>query len=86
MQCSIWLQCKEGGDQGKICRECRDTTGYIRRGDRISHHRIRADRALNTKKGINIFGDRDETALMKYLQKIHDMNTQKPMDASMLTY
>ena len=38
------------------------------------------------KKGINIFGDRDDTSVMKKLQKIHDVNTYKPMDASMLIY
>ena len=37
-------------------------------------------------KGINIFGNMTETAVMKELQKIHDMNTYKPMDASMLIY
>ena len=36
-------------------------------------------------KGINIFGNRSETAVMKYIQNIHDMNTYKPMDASKLT-
>ena len=40
---------------------------------------------LNMKKDINCFGDRDETAVMKELQKIHDMKTYKPMDESMLT-
>ena len=41
---------------------------------------------FNTKKGINIFGNMSETAVMKELQKIHDMNTYKSMDASTLTY
>ena len=41
---------------------------------------------LNTKKGINIFDYRAETAVMEELQKIHDMNTYEPMDASNLTY
>ena len=40
---------------------------------------------LNTKKGINVFGKRAETAVMKYIKNIHDMNTYKPMDASKLT-
>ena len=39
---------------------------------------------FNTKKGIDIFGDRAETAVMKELQKIHDMNIYKQMDASTL--
>ena len=30
---------------------------------------------FNTKKGIDLFGDRSDTAAMKELQKIHDMNT-----------
>ena len=37
------------------------------------------------KKGIDIFGKRAETAVMKYIQYIHDMNTYKQMDASNLT-
>ena len=41
---------------------------------------------FNTKKGINIFGDRSETAVMKELQKIHDMNTYKQMDVYTMTY
>ena len=41
---------------------------------------------FNMKKGIAIFGDRSETKVMKYLQKIHDMNNYEPMDASTLTY
>ena len=41
---------------------------------------------FNVKKGIDIFGDRSDTALMKDLQKIRDMNTYEPMDASTLTY
>ena len=41
---------------------------------------------FNMKKGIDIFGNRAETPVMKELQKIHDMNTYEPMDASMLTY
>ena len=40
---------------------------------------------FNMKKGIGIFGDRDETTVMKELQNIHDMNTYKPIDASNLT-
>ena len=32
---------------------------------------------FNMKNGINIFGDRAETAVMKKLQNIHDMNTYK---------
>ena len=40
---------------------------------------------LNMKKGINIFGNRAETTVMKELQKIYDMKTYKPMDASTLT-
>ena len=40
---------------------------------------------LNMKNGINLFGNRTETAVMKELQKIYDMNTYKPMDASTLT-
>ena len=30
------------------------------------------------KKGINIFGDRANTELIKELQKIHDTNTYEP--------
>ena len=30
---------------------------------------------FNTKKGIDLFGDRSDTAAMKELQKIHDINT-----------
>ena len=41
---------------------------------------------FNTKKGINIFGDKSETAVMKELQKIHDMNTYKQMDVYNMTY
>ena len=41
---------------------------------------------FNIKKSINIFGDRAETAVMKELQTIHDMNTYKPMDASKPTH
>ena len=40
---------------------------------------------FNMKKGINIFGDRYKTAVIKELQNIHDMNTYKPIDASTLT-
>ena len=36
---------------------------------------------FNMKKVMDLFGDRDETAVMKELQKIHDINTSKPMDA-----
>ena len=41
---------------------------------------------FNMKKGIDIFGDMSETAVMKYLQKIHDINTYEPIDAYKLTY
>ena len=41
---------------------------------------------FNMNRGIGIFGYRSKTTLMKELQKIHDMNTYEPMDASMLTY
>ena len=41
---------------------------------------------LNMKRVINIFFDRSGTEVMKELQKIHDMNTYKPMDASTLIY
>ena len=30
---------------------------------------------FNMKKVIDLFGDRTKTEVMKYLQKIHDMNT-----------
>ena len=40
---------------------------------------------FNINKGIHVFGERAETAVMKYLQKIHVMNTYEPMDAYMLT-
>ena len=40
----------------------------------------------NMKKGLELFGDRGEKEVTKELQKIHDMNTYKPMDASMLSY
>ena len=30
---------------------------------------------FNMKKGIGIFGDKADTAVMKELQNIHDMNT-----------
>ena len=40
---------------------------------------------FNIKKGIDIFDNRTETAVMKDLHNIHDMNTYKPMDASTLT-
>ena len=40
---------------------------------------------FNMKKGINIFGDRSETAVMKYVQKIHDINTYEPIDVYTLT-
>ena len=39
---------------------------------------------FNMKKGINLFGNRAKTAVMKELQKIHDMNTYKLMRTSML--
>ena len=38
------------------------------------------------KKGITNFGDMSETAVMKYLHKIHYISTYEPMDASKLTY
>ena len=38
------------------------------------------------KNVIDISGESDEFAVMKELHKIHDMNTYKPMDASMLIY
>ena len=41
---------------------------------------------FNMKKGIDIFGDRAQTAVMKELQKIRDMNTYKQMDASTVIY
>ena len=41
---------------------------------------------FNMKNGINIFGNKAETAVMKELQKVHDMITYKPMDAYTLTY
>ena len=41
---------------------------------------------FNMKKGVDIFGDRSKTAVMKELQKIHDMNTYKPMDMYTLTF
>ena len=40
---------------------------------------------FNIKKGIDIFDNRTETAVMKDLQNIHDMNTYKPIIASTLT-
>ena len=40
----------------------------------------------NMKKGLELFGDRGEKEVTKELQNIHDMNTYKPMDASMLSY
>ena len=41
---------------------------------------------FNTKKGIDIFGDRAETAVIKDMQKIHDMNIYKAMDVPTLIY
>ena len=41
---------------------------------------------FNVKKGNNLFGNRPNTGVMKDLQKIHDISTYFPMDASMLTY
>ena len=41
---------------------------------------------FNIEKGISIFGEKAETAVMEELQKIHDMNTYKPMIPSMLIY
>ena len=41
---------------------------------------------FNMKKGVDVFGNRSKTAVMKELQNIHDMNTYKTMDASTLTY
>ena len=38
------------------------------------------------KKGIDLFGDRAETAVTKELKKINDMNTYKPKHAHDLTY
>ena len=40
---------------------------------------------FNMKKGINIFCDRADTALMKDINNIHDMKNYKLMDASTLT-
>ena len=40
---------------------------------------------FNMKKGINIFGGRADTAVMKEINHIHDMNNYKPMDAYTLT-
>ena len=39
---------------------------------------------FNIEKGISIFGEKAETAVMEELQKIHDMNIYKQMDASTL--
>ena len=41
---------------------------------------------LNTKNGINVFGRRAETAVMKELQKINDTNTYEPMYAYTMTH
>ena len=41
---------------------------------------------FNMKKGIDLLGNMYETTVMKYLQKIHDMNTYEQMDTSTLTY
>ena len=41
---------------------------------------------FNMKKGINILGVKDKTAVLKDLQKIHYMKTCELMDASTLTY
>ena len=41
---------------------------------------------LNKKKGINIFGNRADNAVMKDLHKIHDMKNYEPMDAPTVTY
>ena len=40
---------------------------------------------FNMKKGINIFGDRADTAVMKDIHNIHDMKNYKLMDASTMT-
>ncbi len=37
------------------------------------------------KKGIELFGERAEKALLKELKRIHDMDTYTPMDHSKLT-
>ena len=41
---------------------------------------------FNINNGIDLFGNRSETVVMKELQKIHNINTYGPMDASTLTY
>ena len=41
---------------------------------------------FNMKKGVYIFGNIADTAVIKDLHKIHDMNTCEPMDAYKLTY
>ena len=40
----------------------------------------------NTKKGMGLFGERGEKVVTQELQKIYDMNTYEPMDASKLSY
>ena len=40
----------------------------------------------NMKKGLELFGERGEKAFTRELQKIHGMNTYKPMDVSKLSY
>ena len=38
------------------------------------------------KKGLELFGERGDKAVTKELQKIYDMNTYEPIDASKLSY
>ena len=40
----------------------------------------------NLKKGIELFGDKAEDAVMKELQQIHDMDVYVPMDPKELLY
>ena len=40
----------------------------------------------NPKKGMELFGERGEKVVTQELQKIYDMNTYEPMDASKLSY
>ena len=40
----------------------------------------------NTKKVLELFGERGEKAVTKELQKIHDMNTYDPMDSFKMSY
>ena len=39
----------------------------------------------NLKKGLELFGDKDETATVKELAQIHEMGTFEPLDAGELT-